>query len=133
MNTLLKALATFVVVICTGFGVHAAWSLGAGWYSVLFGIFIVGALCYEFWIAPVREAAYREEILKEIEDLRIELENINAPGNLQDAKDIVRGLKKGIVTISDAYVEIYDENKELKARLDCGHELEELLEAEKSI
>lgn len=97
-------------VVFTLFGILsslAVWDLGFSWYGIVAIAAVLAAFFYELWIVGNKEEQYRIGVLKSIEGYRGE--NIKAPRNLMDAKNIVSILKEDREILADAYIELYNE------------------------
>ena len=103
----LKATLTVVMMMFVLMGGYATFELGFGWPGVALTTLLAIGVLWEIWIQPGRDEAYRQQLLTEIEDLRLEIND--TPRNLQDAKDTIQDLKVLLANVTDAYVELKEE------------------------
>lgn len=103
-TTVIKVMLTTVMLLFVLMGAHAVVSLGFGWHGVILPVIMAIGVLWEIWYQPIRDEAYRQQILQEIEGFDMfEMKN---PQNILDAKLLIADLATQLTVARDAYIEL---------------------------
>ena len=105
---IVKIVSTVVFFIFCVFAGHATYELGLGLYGIPLALLAMAAMMWEVWVQPVRDEAFRQELLKGIDEWNFE----PSTSNISDAKETVRVLQDRIDYVTDAYTALKAEQEE---------------------
>ncbi len=103
MTKIIATVVFLAFMIMTSFAVAG---LGGSWPVQILIVAMSGALMWEVWVQPVRDEAYRQEILSNIENFKKDFEVHRRPGNLAKAQNVIEELETQLDVVSNAYIEL---------------------------
>ena len=99
-----KVVGTIIFVVFGVLAIQAVWNLGFGWTGVVVGALTTLLLVTEMWYTQPNQEARTNEIVRSIEGFKGEA--VQAPSNLQDAKQTIAMLKEDRELLSTAYIDL---------------------------